>query len=532
MTSIVAPVFVRSVETALPVLQAAITQGADMLELRCDEARREVIEQILTRPEVRCKPVILTIRAKAEGGSFAGTESERLQLIRHACGLCPDYVDIEYDTWRKNPEFAGEILPLLAATDDPAEKKTKLILSNHDFLSRPTDLHQRLLDMAATAPVRIVKAAYKARNLTDALEALRLYRELPKAIRQSLVIIAMGEAGMITRILAAKYNAAFTFAVPAGGATTAPGQPTILELIHTCRFKHQQRDWPVYGVVGWPVAHSISPVIHNSGFGSIDFPGVYVPLPIEPDYEAFRTIVTAMRELRDFNLRGLSVTIPHKANAVRYLQSQSGLLDDTSARIGVINTLYFPQQGPIRGTNSDWSGAIEALRAGTNWSLTDLTHKRVAVLGAGGAARAIVAGLATLGSTVIIYNRTLKRAQELAHEFNGKTGSVSAAQLDEFGNTHCHVVINCTPAGMSPDVKAIPVDNISAIDSSMVVFDTVYNPRRTRFLQAAAERGAKTIEGLEMLLRQAVVQFEGFTGQSAPLAIMRVAAEAALDRKS
>ena len=532
MTSIVAPVFVRSVQAALPQVLAAIKQGADMLELRCDEAAREVVEEILARPDVRCKPTILTIRAKAEGGLFSGSESERLRLIQHACRLTPDYVDIEYDTWRKNPEFAAELLPLLAAADDHVSRKPKLILSNHDFSSRPADLQQRLLAMADITPVRIVKAAYQAQNLLDALEALRLYQELPKIISQSLVIIAMGEAGLITRILAAKYNAAFTFAVPAGSATTAPGQPTITDLIHTYRFKRQQRNWPLYGVIGWPVAHSISPMIHNAGFDSIDFSGVYVPLPVEPEYEAFRTAITAMRELPELNFCGASVTIPHKANAARYLQSHSGLLDDTSARIGVINTLYFPPHGPIRGTNSDWCGAIEALRVGTNWSLTDLAHKRVAVLGAGGAARAIVAGLATLGSTVIIYNRTLKRAQELAHEFNGNTGHVSAAQLDEFGATPCNVVINCTPAGMVPHVTTLPVNDIRAIDSSMVVFDTVYNPRRTRFLLVAGDRGAKTIEGLEMLLRQAVVQFEGFTGQSAPLGVMRIAAEAALDRKS
>ena len=531
MTDIVAPVFVRTIEAAMPQIAAAMQQGADMIELRCDQADSGTIASMLTRPEVRSKPVIVTIRGRAEGGLFAGTEAERLAFITRACRFHPDYVDIEFDSWRQNHEFVAEILPMLAGADDNVSGKPQLILSNHDFTARPADLRQRLLAMAGVKPARIIKAAYRAKNLSDALEALRLYHELPKIIPQPLVLIAMGEPGLMTRILAAKYSAAFTFAVPSGGDTTAPGQPTIAELMHLYRFKKQQRDWPVYGVIGWPVSHSISPMVHNAGFQAVNFPGVYVPLPIEPEYEAFESTVTAMRELPEFNLRGVSVTIPHKAHAARYVECRGGILDDTSARIGAINTLYFPAHGPVSGTNSDWFGAIEAVRAGTGWNLTDLAQKRIAVLGAGGAARAIVAGFASLGSTVVVYNRTARRAQALAFEFNGKSGQVSAAQLDEFSPRGCHILINCTPAGMAPDVKAIALENPDVIHSSMVVFDTVYNPRQTRLLNIAAQRGAKTIEGLEMFLRQAVVQFEGFTGAAAPLRIMRVAAEAALERK-
>ena len=531
MTSIVAPIFVRSADAVLPQIAEAVKQGADMIELRCDEANHETIEAILTRPEARCKPIIVTVRAKAEGGLFSGNEADRLDLILHACRLKPDYVDVEFDTWRENPDFPAQAVPLLAKDATDPSGRPKLILSAHDFLSRPADLQQRLTAMAEIPSACLIKAAYHAKNLIDALEAFGLYEELPQTIRKPLVIIAMGEAGLITRILAAKYNAAFTFAVPAGSATTAPGQPTITELIRTYRFRSQVRNSPVYGVIGWPVSHSISPMIHNAGFQSAGCPGVYVPLPIEPEYEAFFSAVTALRGLRDFNLRGASVTIPHKAHAARYLENAGGVLDETSARIGVINTLYFPSDGTVGGTNSDWYGAIEAMRAATGWNLSDLAFKRVAVLGAGGAARAMVAGLASLGATVVVYNRTLKRAQELAYEFNGKIGHVSAALLNEFASTNCSVIINCTPAGMFPNVKTIPVDDMTAINSSTVVFDTVYNPRRTRFLDLSARQGAQTIEGLEMLVRQAVIQFEVFTGKTAPLGVMRVAAEAALARE-
>lgn len=531
MTDIVAPIFVQSVDAVLPQIAGAVKQGTDIIELRCDQANREVIESLLTCPDLQSKQIIVTIRAKAEGGLFSGSEADRLNLILHACRLKPQYVDIEYDTWRKNPEFVAQAVLLLAK--DPADNsgRPKLILSTHDFSSRPPDLRQRMTAMAEISLACIIKAAYQAENLVEALEAFRLYEELPKVVRQPLVIIAMGEAGLITRILAAKYNAAFTFAVPTGNATTAPGQPTITDLLHTYHFKSQMRNSPVYGVMGWPVSHSISPMIHNAGFHAVGFPGVYVPLPIEPEYEGFCATVNALRGLRDLNFRGASVTIPHKAHAARYLESSGGMLDETSARIGVINTLYFPSDGSVGGTNSDWYGAIEAMRAATGWKLTDLAFKRVAVLGAGGAARAMVAGMASLGATVVVYNRALKRAQELAYEFNGKIGHVSAALLDEFSKTNCNVVINCTPAGMSPHVKTTPVDDMSVINSTMVAFDTVYNPRRTRFLDIAAKQGAQTIEGLEMLVRQAVIQFEGFTGKSAPLGVMRIAAEAVLEHR-
>ncbi len=528
MTDIVAPIFVRTVDTALPRIVEAYQQGADMIELRCDEASGETIRSLLVHPQIRIKPVLVTIRSRAEGGLFPGSEVKRLRLLMQTCRWQPDYIDIEYETWRTHPEAVREILPLLADREDHHRGKPRLILSNHDFATRPPDLRQRLLAMAKIVPAQIIKVAYQAATLPDALEALRLYHDLRENITQPLVLIAMGEAGLITRLLAAKYNAAFTFAVPSGDPVTAPGQPAIRDLIRMYRFKKQQRSWPVFGVAGWPIAHSISPAIHNAGFEAVNFAGVYVPLPILPTYESFCETVELLRQTPELNLQGLSITIPHKTNAARYVQDYGGTLDDTSKRIGAINTMYGHANNQIHGVNSDWIGAVSALCAGTGWNRDTLARQRIAVLGAGGAARAVVAGLASLGATVIIYNRTLPHAEKLAAEFNGKPGRVLAALPAQFSTTDCTVVINCTPAGMAPHVESLPVENLEVLQPGMVVFDTVYNPRRTRFLDIAAGRGATIIEGLEMLLRQAVVQFEGFTGKPAPLKTMRVAAEAAL----
>ena len=534
MTDIVAPLFITTVKEALPQITGAVRQGADMIELRCDQASSAVIEEILQHPVARRKPVILTIRSRAEGGLFRGSEADRLTLILHVCRWKPDYVDIEYAAWRANPRFVREIVPLLAQAGEGASDKPKLILSTHNFLARPANLRARLLAMARIKSARIIKAAYQAKNLVDALEALRLYKELPARISQPLVIIAMGDCGLATRLLAGKYNAAFTFGIPAGGHSTAPGQPTIADLIGIYRLRQQRPDWPVFGIVGSPVAHSISPMIHNAGFQAVDFPGIYVPLPIEPKYEAFRQAVEAMRRWPGFNLRGLSVTIPHKANALRYVRSQGGTMDATSERIGAINTLNFSADGQVAGMNSDWYGALQALCSGNTSKMVRLAHKRVAVLGAGGVARAIVAALATLGATTVIYNRTVRKARELAAEFDGKIGHLSAANLRDFDieKAGCHILINCTSMGMTPDVDRMPIADSTVIPHGLTVFDTVYNPRRTKLLDFARAGGATVIEGVDMLIWQAVVQFQGFTGKPAPIKVMRAAANRALRTKT
>jgi 3-dehydroquinate dehydratase/shikimate dehydrogenase len=206
-------------------------------------------------------------------------------------------------------------------------------------------------------------------------------------------------------------------------------------------------------------------------------------------------------------------------------------VDELSSHIGVINTITFASNtAPPQGLNSDYAGALDALVSAWNGKREDVAGKRIAVLGAGGAARAIVAALAHANATTVIYNRTFEKAQALAEEFTGKPGKVVAAPWEKLCDSCCEAYINCTPLGMHPKVNASPIDGVADLqwNENTVVFDTVYNPLMTKLLKTAQQKGAKIIPGTEMFVRQAAIQFERFTGKPAPLELFRKTMLAAL----
>ena len=287
----------------------------------------------------------------------------------------------------------------------------------------------------------------------------------------------------------------------------------------------------MFGVAGWPVGHSLSPHIHNAGFDATGTDGVYIPLPIRPEYEAFCAAIEAMRGVDGMNLRGLSVTIPHKENAFRYVTESKGTIDEISRSIGVINTVLWGAGGKLRGLNSDYSGALDALVTAWQGQRGDVRGKRIAVIGAGGAARAIVAALAAHGASVVVYNRTQEKAEALAREFGKEgQGNVVAGPWEELCDSRCEAYINCTPLGMHPNIKTSPIEGDPAWTEQTVVFDTVYNPLETKFLKLAKKKGAKTIPGTEMFVRQAAIQFREFTGKEAPVDLFRQVLLEALNR--
>ena len=531
MTLIVAPIFLTNLSDARQFAIQAHLQGADAIELRCDRASKDLLQAALSDPDIRVLKTIVTIRPQWEGGEFSGSEKERLELLLAACRLKPDLLDVEWMAWKNSPGFASALVPHLNTTEADLSKAAsgiRLILSNHDFSSRPADLHQRLAAMAQVPNAAVLKVAFQANNLGDALAALEIYTQKPRYNNRPLVAIAMGEAGQISRLLAAKFAAAFTFASLDGHNSTAPGQPLISALVHRYRFKQQRADWRVFGVVGSPVSHSVSPMIHNAGFAHIDFPGVYVPLLIGEGMETFAQTIEALRTASGLNLGGTSITIPHKTNAFAFAQSHQVKIDAVSRHIGAINTLYFHPDGVLEAANSDAAGAIGALTAGMGIQNADLYGKDVAILGAGGAARAVIAGLESCHAHITIYNRTLAKAHDLAAQFGGAKRHVWAQDLAAFPRSHHAIIINCTSAGMNPHTDTLPFPPDTRLHADQVVFDSVYNPRQTRLLHLARSGGATCVEGLEMLLGQAAVQFHGFTGQSPPQSIMRSAALAAL----
>ncbi len=275
----------------------------------------------------------------------------------------------------------------------------------------------------------------------------------------------------------------------------------------------------------------MSPAIHNAAFSATGYDGVYLPMLVEPDYAGFKTFMDEFVRFEELNLSGLSVTIPHKENALRYLKEKGGEVEELAQIIGAVNTVTIqrlPGSPPVLGgKNTDYAAILDSITAELSIERKDLAELRVAVLGAGGTARAAVAALAHYGATVILSNRTQHRAQRLAGEFDGRRGKVSAVSLDELLRSDFQVFINTTSVGMYPNIGENPLgDRRPPFSAKTLVFDTVYNPLKTQLIAQAEGMGAKTISGVEMFVRQAATQFETWTGKTAPRPVMwRVIAE-------
>jgi len=243
----------------------------------------------------------------------------------------------------------------------------------------------------------------------------------------------------------------------------------------------------IYGIIGNPVRHSLSPIIHNKAFKRIGKDAVYLTFEVND-------LQDAIKGIRALGIRGVSVTIPFKSEVISYLDE----VEQTAKKIKAVNTIL-NNEGVLIGYNTDWIGAIEALK-----EMTDLDGKRVLILGAGGSARAVVYGLKESGSHVIITNRSPSKAKELAEEFG-------CMYLENALILGVDIVINCTPVGMYPMEKETPLPK-EALREGMIVMDLVYYPLRTRLLKEAEEMGCKTIDGLSMLSHQAALQFRLWTG--------------------
>jgi 3-dehydroquinate dehydratase/shikimate dehydrogenase len=471
-------------------MKLASQLGADTVEFRLDMLAKPPspadLERLLTD---RPLPVIVTYRPVRQGGQYDGDEEQRLEILRRAGELGAEFVDVEMDT----PESL--------------RPQSDIILSHHDFDHCPKDLDEIAAGLDAS-PAAVNKIAFAADSPVDALRALDVIR----SCRKPTIGIAMGQAGAISRILARKFGAFGTFASLAGGAASAPGQQTLDELVKLYRWNTIGPQTTVYGVIGSPIAHSMSPAIHNAAFAAAGTDAVYVPLLIQPGKENFNRFMDEALRRPWLSLRGLSVTLPHKENALAYLGAES--CDGLTQRIGAVNTVSVGEDGKLTGANTDYAAALDCLCRAMKITREDLAGRFVTVLGAGGVARAIVAALAHYRAEVTIYNRTVQRAERLADEF-----ACRAAPLAEANAADAHVVINCTSVGMHPDAERSPLKRIPK--AAQIVFDTVYNPVETRLLRDARSAGCRTVSGLEMFVDQAVGQFEAWTKARAPRDVMR-----------
>jgi 3-dehydroquinate dehydratase/shikimate dehydrogenase len=503
MTYLCVPIFVTDLALARRDIAAAAAAGADMVELRIDKLRDQNVTSLLLAD--RILPAIVTCRTVAEGGFSELNNSDRADLLTNAIQHGAAKVDLELKSVGGVHRFP----------------RAGLIVSYHDFQAEPANLPDIIQQMNGI-PAAVNKVVWKAKSIDENLDALGLLVES----KQPTIALCMGEPGIVSRILAKKFGAFLTFASLGIESATAPGQVTISDVRNLYRWDAIDRHTKVYGVVACPVGHSMSPAIHNAAFNSTGHDGVYLPLLVEPDYASFKSFIEKFLAFPGMDLAGLSVTIPHKENALRFLKENGAVVEELAERIGAVNTIIIRRDGnsspTLSGRNTDYAAILDSITAELRIDRSGLAGRQVSILGAGGTARAAVAALAHYGAHIAIANRTHDRAQALAYEFNGGAGSVVAVSFDELCRRECDIFINATSIGMSPKADQNPVEGRRPpFSARTLVFDLIYNPMKTRLLTQAEGLGAKTISGVEMFCRQAAVQFESWTGIPAPQEVMR-----------
>ena len=522
MTHLCAAIFVTDLAQALRDAIAAAEAGADMVELRIDEFTGHEQVRALIRD---CPlPCIVTCRPTWEGGQCELPEGERTAALEVAAYAPATYLDVELKAFR---QFAvlGEINAAV-----PRNQRPGMIVSAHDFAGRPARLNNLLAEMAESS-ADVHKIVWAARTIRDNLEAFEI---LQRALKPTIAL-CMGEAGLISRVLARKFGAFLSFASLSSQEVTAPGQVSVADMKRLYRWDSLGAQTRVYGVVGSPVAHSMSPAIHNAAFEQTHYDGVYLPLLVNEGYESFKAFMESFLAFAPLHLSGLSVTIPHKENALRYLREKGAEVDPLAVRIGAVNTIVIERSAhestgasglSLRGLNTDYGAILDSITDKLGIPREGLTGKRVAVIGAGGTGRTAVAALAHYGATVVVYNRSRARADALAEEFNGKTGKVVAAPLEKLCDSCCEIYLNATSIGMHPNVDASPLgERPPKLGPKTLVFDSVYNPIRTKLLEQGETAGAQTVGGIEMFVRQAAAQFEAWTKLPAPTELMRSVVE-------
>lgn len=462
-----------------------VEQGAKLVELRLDYINGPVkLKRLL---EDRPSPVVIACRRKRDGGMYAGSEQERLILLRMAIAEGADYVDLEDD-------IAGQI---------PRFGKPKRIISFHDFHKTPDDLeaiHQRICKLDPD----IIKVCTMANQPSDNLRMLRLVR----GAKVPTVGLCMGDIGMPTRILCGKYSSPLTYATFHEERALAPGQLSFKQMTEIYHYDDINAQTEVYGVVADPIGHSLSPLIHNAAFQSLGLNKVYVPFRIPREHLAAFLDVAP-----ELDVRGLSITIPHKETTVELLN----VSDEAVRGIGAANTVVI-RDGQRYGYNTDYSAAMNSLEeaiAGHFLEDTSLASKTALVMGAGGVGRAIAFGLVERGMQVVVCDGNAERAGALAARLRCQVVEWSARH-----GVYADVVINCTPIGMHPNVDETPYAK-HHMRPAMVVFDAVYNPENTLLVKDARSQRCNVITGVDMFVRQAAMQFKHFTGLDAPTDVMR-----------
>jgi 3-dehydroquinate dehydratase/shikimate dehydrogenase len=474
----------------------------DIIEIRFDclePADVERVRESIRKAEPSTGHIpnyITTFRPREQGGHRDLTIIERLSFWSN--GAETEIVDVEED-------IVKDALTISYSTR---------ICSLHDFERVPENLPSILKRLTATG-AEIIKIAAKVGDAVDAISIWDLLQFRTPG-KLEVIPIAMGEAGKWTRILGMAHGSFLTYAAPETGGETAPGQITATDMTDIYRVKELDERTEVYGIIAGDTSYTMSPYIHNAAFKTAGLNAVFVPFQVS-DLDAFitRMVRPKTREV-ELNFCGFSVTNPHKRSIVRYLDE----IDDAAKKIGAVNTIKIVD-GKLQGYNTDTEGFIKPLKA----RFPDLNGARVAVVGAGGAARACVYALTKANAAVTVYARDRGKARELVNAFEFDKKQLTAGSYQTSTNfSNFDIVVNTTPLGTHGESQRESIARAKQLKGVRLVYDLIYNPSETQLLREANAAGAETLGGFDMLLSQAAEQFKIWTGQDAPVKTMAAAA--------
>lgn len=452
------------------------TEWADVIELRLD-CLKELPEDAASVLNNFSRPVILTYRPTEQGGHRDSTRAERKAFWT---SLAPQ---IESDWWDVEGDLVAEL----------SLNWSHIIVSHHDFSGVPDDLEQ-IYERLAGTPAAVVKISVQAVDITDCLPVFHLLNRARSEGRE-LIAIAMGNAGIATRILGPSRGSFLTYGALDDDRGTAPGQVNAHKLRSLYHVDRIDDETMICGLVGLPVMHSVSPHVHNTAFATEGINGVYLPFEVKDAKQFFKRMVHPRSRELNWNLRGLSITAPHKQTVMECLD----WTDPKAEEIGAVNTVVV-EQDRLLGYNTDAAGFIEPLLV----RFGSLRDAKVAVIGAGGAARAAVYALRQQNALVTLFARDTVKAQQ--------SFEIDCKSLSDASFTGCDFVINATPLGSGAYIDQTPVSR-EQLNGVRCVYDLIYNPRETKLLREAHAAGCETLGGLEMLIAQAKLQFELWTGK-------------------
>ncbi|KAH6832966.1 dehydroquinate dehydratase [Perilla frutescens var. hirtella] len=482
-----------TVDQMVELMHKAKLKGADIVEVRLDHLKsldpRSDIEKLIKECPL---PNLFTYRPIWEGGKYDGDEKTRFNALQLAMDLGADHIDIELKAAHEFKNFTSGNKP----------EKCKVIVSSHNYEYTPSA--EELGDLVAriqAAGADIVKFATTAQDITDVARVFQItvHSQVP------IIAMVMGERGIMSRLLCPKFGGYLTFGTLEEGKVSAPGQPTIDELINLYNFRSIDTDTKIFGIIGKPVSHSKSPKLYNGAFKAQGVNGIYVHLLVDDVKKFFETYSSP-------DLSGFSCTIPHKEVALACCDE----VDPVAKSIGAVNCLIRRPDGKLFGCNTDYIGAISSIEIGLQESQNGSTQigspldgKLFVVIGAGGAGKALAYGAKEKGARVVIANRSYDRARDLAELVGGQ--ALTLAELNSFHPESGMILANTTSIGMQPKVEETPISK-EALRYYELVFDAIYTPKITRLLREAQETGAKIVTGVEMFIGQAYEQYERFTG--------------------